>query len=484
MAVLPNVNLSVPNSQVLSIRSKSEKIYPPRITVLLKSAPRALHHNTRLMRERAPPPKIRSQTQTTSTCTICYQATTVLDVVFCHISIFVSSFRPYDFGTETFESTSFVRSTTMTTDSTTTTDSVTTDLTLFSHLIIEMRIEIWKSLLEGTRIITIDDKTRPRDRCVVVDVDAAATITRVCLPQILLQICHEAREVALKTLNAHVDVMQPAGAIFRILFNSNDTVFINKFRQAAAPFFTSGSVTPERSCFMNLRHLAIHENNFYRFSFGRDGDEAFINAIAKISSLETLSIVKSKKNDQLHIPTDSDLVKYLTEDLRKSLLTTSEHDEQFKTMKCLITWSNKRLCLEDITTPFMRHKGHNPSWNLPAIKVKTVFNIAEFSTMIDEGINKYMESLGWSKPYFVRTLPNALSSKEWIFEAEDLVRAQKTRILKEIYKSAELGMSPMMRLAAEVSRIQTEVFREREAQIEAANPRGPRRNPTRTCRGL
>ena len=161
--------------------------------MLLKSAPRALHHNTRLMRERAPPPKIRSQTQTTSTCTICYQATTVLDVVFCHISIFVSSFRPYDFGTETFASTSFVRSTTMATDSTTTTDSVTTDLTLFSHLIIEMRIEIWKSLLEGTRIITIDDKTRPRGRYVVVDVDAAATITRVCLPQILLQICHEAR---------------------------------------------------------------------------------------------------------------------------------------------------------------------------------------------------------------------------------------------------------------------------------------------------
>jgi hypothetical protein len=436
------------------------------------------------MRERATPPKINIQTQTTSICTICYQATTVLDVAFCQISIFVSSFRLYDFGTEALASTSFVRFTTMATDSTKMTDSVTTDLTLFSHLILEMRVEIWKSLLEGNRIITIDDKTRPKDRCVVVDVATAATITRVCLPQILLQICHEARDVALKTLNAHVDVIQPTGAIVRILFNSNDTIFINTFRLAAAPLFTSGSVTQERSCFQNLRHLAIHENNLYRFSFGRDGDEALINSIAKIPSLETLSIVKSKKNDQLHIPTDSDLVKYLNEDLRNSLFTTSEHDEKFKTVKCLITWSNKRLCLEDITTPFIRHKKNNPSWNLPAIKVKTVFNIAEFSTMIDEGINKYMESLGWSKPYFVRTLPNALSSKEWIFEAEDLVRAQKTRILKEVYKSAELGMSPMMRLAAEVSRIQTEIFREREAEIEAANPRGPRRNPTRTCRGL
>jgi hypothetical protein len=62
------------------------------------------------------------------------------------------------------------------------TDSMMTDLTLFSHLIPEMRIEIWKSLLERNRVITIDDETRPRERCVVVDVDAAAAITRVCLP--------------------------------------------------------------------------------------------------------------------------------------------------------------------------------------------------------------------------------------------------------------------------------------------------------------
>ena len=353
----------------------------------------------------------------------------------------------------------------MATDSTTTRDSVTTDLTLFSHLILEMRLEIWKSLLGGNRIITIDDKTRPKDRCVVVDVDAAATISRVCLPQILLQICHEARDVALKTLNAHVDIIQPAGAVFRILFNSNDTIFINTFRQAAAPLFKSGSVTQERSCFSNLRHLAMHENNLYRFSLGRDGDEAFINAIAKIPSLETLSIVKFKTNDQLHISTDSELVKYLNEDPRDRLLTMSERDEKFKTMKCLITGSTRRVCLEDITTIFIKHKENNPSWNLPAIKVKTVFNIAKFSTMIDEGINKYRESIACLKPYFVRTQANGYPNGEWIFEAEDLVREQKTRILKEVYKSAELGMSPMVQFAEEVYLIQTEVFVEREAQI-------------------
>lgn len=138
--------------------------------------------------------------------------------------------------------------------------------------------------MERNRVITIDDKTRTRERCVVVDVDTAATITRVCLPQILLQICHEARNVPLKTLNVHVDVIPPTGATFRILFNSNDTIFINTFRRAAAPLFTSGSVTQERSCFSNLQHLAIHENDLYRFSLGRDGDEAFINAIAKIQA--------------------------------------------------------------------------------------------------------------------------------------------------------------------------------------------------------
>jgi hypothetical protein len=368
----------------------------------------------------------------------------------------------------------------MATDSITT-DSMMIDLTLFSHLIPEMRIEIWKSLLERNRVITIDDKTRPRERCVVVDVDTAAIITRVCLPQILLQICHEARAVALKTLNAHVDVIQPTGGTFRILFNSNDTIFINTFRRAAAPLFTSGSVTQERSCFSNLRHLAIHENNLYRFSLGRDGDKAFINAIAKIPSLEILSIVKSKNNDLLHIPTNSELVKYLNEDVRNSQLTTSERDEKFKTEKCLIAGSTKRVCLEDVTTHFMRRKENNPSWNLPAIKVKAIFSIAEFSTMIDEGINKYQDTICRQERWSIRRPPNG----EWIFEAEDLVREQNTRILKEVYKSAELGMCPMVQLATEVYLIQMEIFREREAQIEGTKPRRrPRRNPTRISTAL
>jgi hypothetical protein len=91
----------------------------------------------------------------------------------------------------------------MATDSMTT-DSVATVLTLFRNLILEMRLEIWKSYSEGNRLITIDDKIGPKDRCVVVDDDAAATITRVCLPQILLRVCHEARNVALETLGARV----------------------------------------------------------------------------------------------------------------------------------------------------------------------------------------------------------------------------------------------------------------------------------------
>ena len=221
----------------------------------------------------------------------------------------------------------------------------------------------------------------------------------------------------------------------------------------------------------------------YRLSLGRDGDEAFISAIAKIPSLETLSIVKVKNNGLLHIPTNSELLKYLNEDLQNpnSLLTTSARDEKFKSEKCLITGSTKRVCLEDITIHFMRHKENNPSWNLPAIKVKTVFNIAEFSTMIDEGINKYRDKLCRQERWSIRRPPN----EEWIFEAEDLVRKQKTRILKELYKSAALGFSPIFQLAAEVYLIQMEIFREREAQIEAAKPRRrPRRNPTRTSTAL
>ncbi len=342
-----------------------------------------------------------------------------------------------------------------------------TNLTQFFHLIPEMRIEIWKALLEGKRVITIDDKTRPMERCVVVDVDAAATITRVCLPQILLQICHEARKVALKTLNAHVDIIQPTGAIFRILFNSNDTIFMNTFRRAAAPLFTSGLVAQDRSCFSNLRHPVIHENNLYRFSLGRDGDGAFINAIAKVPSLETLIIVKSKNNDLLHIPTDCKLVKYLTEYLQNTPFTTSERDEKFKTQRCLIAGSTKRVCLEDITTHFMRYKENNPSWNLPSIQVKTVFKVAEFSTIIDEGINRHRDALCRFEHQAILRPPQ----EEWIFEAEDLVREQKTRILKEVYKSAELGLSPMAQLAAQVFLIQMEIFRACEPQIEAAKPR-------------
>lgn len=126
-------------------------------------------------------------------------------------------------------------------------------------------------------------------------------------------------------------------------------------------------------------------------------------------------------------------------------------------------------------------QGKQPKLDLPAIKVKTVFNIAEFSTMIDEGINKYRDTLCRQERWSIRRPPNG----EWIFEAEDLVREQKKRILKEVYKSAELGMSPMVQLAAEVYLIQMEIFREREAQIEATKPRQrPRRNPTRMSTAL
>jgi hypothetical protein len=226
-------------------------------------------------------------------------------------------------------------------------------------LIVELQLDIWTRVLEIGRVITIDDKLRPKDRLVelfVAEGGAPATteknnlkqskfrkllskagrilkINGKSLPdnkvfikengvvstgrltqaneryltQALFGVCQLTRELALKTLNAHVDVIEPNGTTNRIRFNSNDVVYFNIFKAAALPLFHPFLTPGECSMTFNLRHLAVHERNVYSIHLP-NADKEFVSALARLPQLETLTIVTSNTMEARHLTADTKLI--------------------------------------------------------------------------------------------------------------------------------------------------------------------------------
>jgi hypothetical protein len=234
------------------------------------------------------------------------------------------------------------------------------EFTIFPEMLIELQLDIWTRVLEIGRVITIDDKLRPKDRLVelfVVEGGPPATTeknnlkqskfrkllskagrilkindksplennalikengvistgTRLThaneryLTQALFGVCRLTRELALKTLNAHVEVIEPNGTTNRIRFNSKDVVYFNIFRPAALPLFHPSLTPGECSMTFNLRHLAVHERNLYSIHIP-NADKEFVSALARLPQLETLTVVTSNTMEARHLTADTKLI--------------------------------------------------------------------------------------------------------------------------------------------------------------------------------
>jgi hypothetical protein len=234
------------------------------------------------------------------------------------------------------------------------------EFTIFPKLIVELQLDIWTRVLEIGRVITIDDKLRPKDRLVELFVaeggppvtteknnlkqskfrkllSKAGRILKIndkslpdnkalikdngvvptgreltqanerYLTQALFGVCQLTRELALKTLNAHVDVIEPNGTTNRIRFNSNDVVYFNIFKAAALPLFHPFLTSGQCSMTFNLRHLAVHERNVYSVHLP-NADKEFVSALARLPQLETLTIVTSNTMEARHLTADTKLI--------------------------------------------------------------------------------------------------------------------------------------------------------------------------------
>jgi hypothetical protein len=234
------------------------------------------------------------------------------------------------------------------------------EFTIFPKMIIELQLDIWTRVLEIGRVITIDDKLRPKDRLVelivveggppatteknnlkqskfrkllskagrilrindksplenkalIKDNGVISTGTRLTyaneryLTQALFGVCRLTRELALKTLNAHVDIIEPNGTTSRIRFNSNDVVYFNIFRPAALPLFHPVLTPGQCSMTLNLRNLAVHERNLYSIHVPNAAKE-FVSALARLPQLETLTIVTANTMEARHLTADTKLI--------------------------------------------------------------------------------------------------------------------------------------------------------------------------------
>jgi hypothetical protein len=257
-----------------------------------------------------------------------------------------------------------------------------TDFTVFPKLPVEIRLNTWKCGLEVGHIITIDDSTRPREQCVVdlvVECEEVSKTTEINISQSLLQVCHEARDVALKSLDAYINIRQETGEVRRLRFNSNNVVFINVFRAAALPLFMP---TPQPSISSNLKNLAVHERNLYWFA-QQNGDDAFVDAVVKLPSLETLIVVTSQTNERLHINSNTKFIELsILHDLMRRGLSGDHTGHRFanvhqmaRKQKCLVSYSSRSsITIMEFLKPFKQYKMENPQWKVPKFRIMAVSN--------------------------------------------------------------------------------------------------------------
>ncbi|KAE9376633.1 hypothetical protein N431DRAFT_307704, partial [Stipitochalara longipes BDJ] len=252
------------------------------------------------------------------------------------------------------------------------------DFTVFPKLVVELRLKIWEMNLEEGRIITIDDKTRLKDKLVAIQGGPEAFKERQ-LKELLLVVCRESRKVALKALNAYVDVAHADGTFSRIRFSSSkDTVYMNTLRAAAAPLFIQAENATQSLISVNLKHLTLHERNLY-WNHLTGGGMAFVGAIARFPGLKTLIIVTGSHNPPRHMPAETKLIELSTAEFGIEGAVDPDAIQQAGHKKVLLGWSVQGLSINEFLWPFKVYKEEHQTWQVPEIKLMRTAKLEDYS---------------------------------------------------------------------------------------------------------